>query len=504
MYVLKRNGKEEEVHFDKITNRIKHLCNNLNPDFVNPIKVTQRVVEGVYPGVTTSELDTLAAETCAYMSQYHPDFSILAARIAISNLHKNTNSSFLETVNTLFYIKDRTGRSSPLVSNELFEIVSKNPKQFEELIDYSKDFEYDYFGFKTLERSYLLKSPIDKKIIERPQHMLMRVCIGIHANDFEAVKISYKLMSSGKFTHATPTLFNAGTQKPQMSSCFLLTMKDDSINGIFETLKQCALISKTAGGIGISISNIRSTESYIRGTNGFSNGIVPMLRVFNDTARYVDQGGGKRKGSIAVYLEPWHSDIFEFLDLKKNHGKEEIRARDLFYGLWIPDIFMRRVMNNENWTLFCPNEAIGLLDTFGEEFEKLYLKYESELNLGKRTVKAQNLWFKILEAQQETGTPYMLYKDACNSKSNQKNLGVIRASNLCTEIIEYTSPEEVHIYIHTNTLQKYIYLHALSLPPALSLPLSPLTLSTPHTLPLPPLSQPPQPFQPPQPSQFQY
>ena len=456
MFVLKRDGSKEEVGFDKITRRIASLCEDLNPEFVDPVKVTQKVVEGVYSGVSTSEIDVLAAETCAYMSQFHPDFSTLAARIAVSNLHKNTSSDFVEVVRILHGVTDKAGRPAPLVSDELLDIVGKHGEKINGAIDYERDYQFDYFGFKTLERSYLLRYPETKKIVERPQQMFMRVSLGIHGFEIDEAIHTYNLMSRGYFTHATPTLFNAGTPKPQMSSCFLLSMKEDSIDGIYETLKQCALISKTAGGIGVAITNIRACESYIRGTNGFSNGIVPMLRVFNDTARYVDQGGGKRKGSIAVYLEPWHPDIFEFLELRKNHGKEEHRARDLFYGLWIPDLFMKRVMENKDWSLLCPNECPGLQDSYGKAFEDLYAKYEAE-GKARKTVKSQALWFKILESQQETGTPYMLYKDACNEKSNQKNLGTIRCSNLCTEIVEYTSPDEIAVCnLASVALPKYV------------------------------------------------
>lgn len=457
MYVIKRTGEKEEVAFDKITRRIASLCEGLNPEFIDPVKVTQKVVEGVYPGVTTSEIDVLAAETCAYMSQLHPDFSTLAARIAVSNLHKNTQGDFIEGVKILHGVKDKAGRPAPLVSDELLDIVLEHGEKINAAIDYDRDYQFDYFGFKTLERSYLFRNPETKSVVERPQQMFMRVSLGIHGKDaIDDAIVTYNLMSKGFFTHATPTLFNAGTPKPQMSSCFLLSMKEDSIEGIYETLKQCALISKTAGGIGVAITNVRACESYIRGTNGFSNGIVPMLRVFNDTARYVDQGGGKRKGSIAVYMEPWHPDIFEFLDLRKNHGKEEQRARDLFYGLWIPDLFMKRVMENKDWSLFCPNECPGLQDSYGEAFEKLYLQYESE-GKARKVIKSQALWFKILESQQETGTPYMLYKDACNEKSNQKNLGTIRCSNLCTEIIEYTSPDEIAVCnLASLALPKYV------------------------------------------------
>jgi ribonucleoside-diphosphate reductase alpha chain len=402
-----------------------------------------RVIEGLYDGVTTSELDNLAAEIAATMTTTHPDYAKLAARISVSNLHKNTKKSFSETMKDLYlYVNPRTGKKAPLLSDEVFKVISENAEQLDSTIIYNRDFGYDYFGFKTLERSYLLK--LNGKIAERPQHMLMRVSVGIHLDDLEAAIETYELMSKKYFTHATPTLFNSGTPKPQMSSCFLLAMKDDSIDGIYDTLKQTAKISQSAGGIGLSIHNIRATGSYIAGTNGTSNGIVPMLQVFNDTARYVDQGGGKRKGSFAIYMEPWHADIFEFLELKKNHGKEEMRARDLFYAMWISDLFMRRVEANEDWTLMCPNECPDLYNRHSEEFEKLYLKYEKE-GKGRKKVKARDLWEKILESQIETGTPYMLYKDAANRKSNQKNLGTIRSSNLCTEIMEYTSPDEVAV-----------------------------------------------------------
>ena len=443
MFVVKRGGKKEPVHFDKITKRIEKLCYGLDENFIEPVLIAQKVVQGVYPGVTTSELDELAAETAAYMSTQHPDFSILAARISMSNLHKSTSASFMETVDKLKnYVHPKTGLNAPLIAPDCYEIIKNNIERLESVIDYARDFSFDYFGFKTLERAYLLK--INGEIVERPQHMIMRVSVGIHKEDIESAIKTYDLMSKMMFTHATPTLFNAGTPRPQLASCFLVTMKDDSIDGIYDTLKSCACISKYAGGIGLSVHNIRSTGSYIRGTNGSSNGIVPMLRVFNDTARYVDQGGGKRKGSFAIYLEPWHSDVFEFLDLKKNHGDENARARDLFYAMWIPDLFMKRVQADKQWTLFCPNVARGLHDTWGEEFETLYEKYESE-GKGYRTVRAQELWFKIIESQVETGTPYMLYKDACNRKSNQQNLGTIKSSNLCTEIIEYTAPDEIAV-----------------------------------------------------------
>ncbi len=442
MFVLKRDGRREPVQFDKITARIKKLCYGLH-DAVDPTKVAMRVIEGVYDGVTTTELDNLAAEVAATNAVTHPDYAQLASRIAVSNLHKATKKSFTETMKDLHeYVDPITGENASLIAEDVWEIIQKNSELLDSSIIYDRDFSYDFFGFKTLERSYLLK--IEGQIAERPQQMLMRVAVGIHKDDMDSAIETYNMMSEGWFTHATPTLFNAGTPKPQMSSCFLLTTKEDSISGIYDTLKQCAKISQNAGGIGLAIHDIRATGSYIKGTNGTSNGIVPMLRVFNDTARYVDQGGGKRKGSFAVYIEPWHADIFDFLDLRKNHGKEEQRARDLFYALWTPDLFMKRVEDNGDWTLMCPNECPGLADSWGAEFEALYTKYEAE-GKGRKTMKAQDLWFKILESQVETGTPYMLYKDAANGKSNQQNLGTIRSSNLCTEIIEYTSPDEVAV-----------------------------------------------------------
>ena len=442
MYVLKRDGRKEPMMFDKITARVRKLCYGLN-ELVDPVKVAMRVIEGLYDGVTTSELDNLAAEIAATMTTAHPDYAKLAARISVSNLHKNTKKSFSETMEDLYtYVNPRTGKKAPLLSDEVYKVIKDNKDKLDSAIIYNRDFGYDYFGFKTLERSYLLK--LNGQIAERPQHMLMRVSVGIHLDDLDAALETYELMSKKFFTHATPTLFNSGTPKPQMSSCFLLTMKEDSIDGIYDTLKQTAKISQSAGGIGLAMHNIRATGSYIAGTNGTSNGIVPMLRVFNDTARYVDQGGGKRKGSFAIYLEPWHADIFDFLDLKKNHGKEEMRARDLFYAMWIPDLFMKRVQEDGEWTLMCPNECPGLPDTHSEEFDALYLKYEEE-GKGRKKIKARELWEKILESQIETGTPYMLYKDAANRKSNQQNLGTIRSSNLCTEIIEYTSPDEVAV-----------------------------------------------------------
>lgn len=442
MYVIKRDGKRELVQFDKITARIKKLCYSLH-ESVDPQRVAMRVIEGVYDGVSTTELDNLAAEVAATNAVTHPDYASLASRIAVSNLHKATKKSFAETMNDLYnYVDPVTGDPASLLAEDVHEIIQENAEFLDSQIIYDRDFSYDYFGFKTLERSYLLK--MNGEISERPQQMLMRVSVGIHKDDLDSVVKTYNMLSEGWFTHATPTLFNAGTPKPQMSSCFLLTMKEDSISGIYDTLKQCAKISQSAGGIGLAMHNIRAKGSYIKGTNGTSNGIVPMLRVFNDTARYVDQGGGRRKGSFAMYLEPWHADVFDFLEMRKNHGKEEQRARDLFYALWIPDLFMKRVEENGDWTLMCPNECPGLPESHSAEFEALYTKYEKE-GKGRKTIKAQDLWFKILDSQVETGTPYMLFKDAANAKSNQKNLGTIRSSNLCTEIIEYTAPDEVAV-----------------------------------------------------------
>ncbi|MCW7469569.1 ribonucleoside-diphosphate reductase subunit alpha [Leptospira kanakyensis] len=442
MFVLKRNGKQESVKFDKVTARIEKLSYGLSR-LVSPIDVAKKVIEGIYDGVSTSELDNLAAEIAASLTTKHPDYALLASRIAVSNLHKNTTKSFSETMERLYsYIDPKTKKVMPLIAEDVWEIVKQHSELLDSSIIYDRDFGFDYFGFRTLEKSYLLK--LDGKIVERPQHMYMRVALGIHKHRIDDVIKTYNLMSERWFTHATPTLFNAGTPKPQMSSCFLLTMKDDSIDGIYDTLKQTAKISQSAGGIGLSIHNIRATGSYIGGTNGTSNGIIPMLRVFNDTARYVDQGGGKRKGAFAVYLEPWHADIFPFLELKKNHGKEEMRARDLFFALWISDLFMKRVEEGGDWSLFCPNEAPGLSEVYGEEFVSLYEQYERE-GRARTKVKAQDLWFAIVESQIETGTPYLLYKDAANSKSNQKNLGTIKSSNLCTEILEFTSPDEVAV-----------------------------------------------------------
>ena len=443
MLVIKRDGHRESVKFDKITARIEKLCYGLDPTNINPVEVAMKVINGLYDGVTTIELDNLAAEIAATMTTRHPDFAKLAARIAISNLHKVTSKSFSNTMKRLYtYVDPKTAQNAPLISKETWKIIKDHAAELDEAIIYDRDFGYDYFGFKTLERSYLMK--VDGKTVERPQHMIMRVAVGIHGEDIAAAIETYNLMSEKWFTHATPTLFNAGTPRPQLSSCFLLTMKDDSIDGIYDTLKNCAKISQSAGGIGLSIHNVRAKGSYIKGTGGTSNGIVPMLRNFDMTARYVDQGGGKRKGSFAIYLETWHADIFDFLDLKKNHGKEELRARDLFYAMWISDLFMRRVENNEMWSLMCPNECPGLADCYGEEFERLYEMYEKEGKYRKQ-IKAQDLWFEILESQIETGTPYILYKDAANRKSNQKNLGTIKSSNLCTEIMEYTSADEIAV-----------------------------------------------------------
>ncbi|MBW8050385.1 MAG: ribonucleoside-diphosphate reductase subunit alpha [Cytophagales bacterium] len=455
MYVIKRDGRHESVKFDKITARIEKLCYGLNMEYVESVDIAKKVIEGIYEGVTTVELDQLAAETAASLTTRHPDYAKLSARIAVSNLHKRTSKSFSNTMKRLYtHVNPETGENAPMIAKDVYEVIRKNAALLDSTIIYDRDFHYDYFGFKTLERSYLLR--MDGKVVERPQHMLMRVALGIHKADIDTAIETYELLSEKWFTHATPTLFNAGTPKSQLSSCFLLTMKEDSIEGIYDTLKQCAKISQSAGGIGLSVHNIRATGSYIKGTGGTSDGLVPMLKVFNDTARYVDQGGGKRKGAFAIYLEPWHSDIFEFLDLRKNVGKEELRARDLFYALWIPDLFMKRVEDNEEWSLFCPNEAPGLTECYGEKFEKLYEKYERE-GKPRKVVKAQELWFEILQAQIETGTPYMLYKDACNLKSNQKNLGTIKSSNLCTEIVEYTSPDEVAVCnLASISLPKYV------------------------------------------------
>jgi len=443
MVVIKRDGREEVIHFDKITSRIEKLCYGLESDYIDPTQITLKVISGLYPGVTTVELDNLAAEIAATMTTKHPDYAILAARIAVSNLHKETKKKFSDVITDLHKMKhSTTGKPTPMIAESYYKIVMANRDKLDAAVVYERDFQYQYFGFKTLERAYLLK--IDGKVVERPQHMLMRVSVGIHGEDIESAIETYDLLSQKMFTHASPTLFNAATSRPQLSSCFLLTMSGDSIEGIYDTLKQCALISKSAGGIGINVHCIRATGAYIAGTNGYSNGLVPMLRVFNNTARYVDQGGNKRPGAFAIYLEPWHADIFDFLDLRKNHGKEEQRARDLFYALWIPDLFMKRVKADGNWSLMCPDECPGLHEVWGDEFEALYEKYEKE-GRARKTVKAQKLWYSIIESQIETGTPYMLYKDSCNRKSNQQNLGTIKCSNLCTEIVEYSAPDEVAV-----------------------------------------------------------
>ncbi|KAJ2643919.1 ribonucleotide-diphosphate reductase subunit rnr1 [Coemansia sp. RSA 1694] len=444
MFVIKRDGTSEKVQFDKITARINKLSYGLDTNYVDSAAVAQKVISGVYQGVTTVELDNLAAETAAYMTVQHPDYAQLAARIAISNLQKETHDTFSATIKDLHaFINPKTGKHSPMVSDELAALVAAQAERIDAAVDYTRDFGYNYFGFKTLERSYLLR--INGRVAERPQHLLMRVSLGIHGSNIDAALETYDLMSRKLFTHASPTLFNSGTPRPQLSSCFLVAMHDDSIEGIYDTLKVCAQISKNAGGIGLHVSNIRATGSYIAGTNGTSNGLVPMLRVFNNTARYVDQGGNKRPGAFAIYLEPWHADVFAFLDLRKNHGKEEVRARDLFYALWIPDLFMRRVIDGGQWSLFCPHEAPGMQDVWGADFDALYEKYERTPGLARQTIDAQKLWYAILDAQIETGNPFMLYKDACNRKSNQQNLGTIKCSNLCTEIVEYSDPDEVAV-----------------------------------------------------------
>ncbi|UZC80453.1 V083; CPXV-BR_085 V083 [Cowpox virus] len=443
MFVIKRNGYKENVMFDKITSRIRKLCYGLNMDHIDPIKIAMKVIQGIYNGVTTVELDTLAAEIAATCTTQHPDYAILAARIAVSNLHKETKKLFSEVMEDLFnYVNPKNGKHSPIISSIAMDVVNKYKDKLNSVIIYERDFSYNYFGFKTLEKSYLLK--INNKIVERPQHMLMRVAVGIHQWDIDSAIETYNLLSEKWFTHASPTLFNAGTSRHQMSSCFLLNMMDDSIEGIYDTLKRCALISKMAGGIGLSISNIRASGSYISGTNGTSNGIIPMLRVYNNTARYIDQGGNKRPGVMAIYLEPWHSDIMAFLDLKKNTGNEEHRTRDLFIALWIPDLFMKRVKDDGEWSLMCPDECPGLDDVWGDEFERLYTQYEREKRY-KSIIKARVVWKAIIESQIETGTPFILYKDACNKKSNQQNLGTIKCSNLCTEIIQYADANEVAV-----------------------------------------------------------
>ena len=470
MRVMKRDGKFEDISFDKILNRVKNLGNNMEPKLkLNYSQFVMDVIEQLYPDISTTKIDELTAEQCASMCTKHPDYGSLASRIIVSNNHKNTLASFSETMELLYEFKDIHDKHIPIIDANVWSIIKKNKDFFDNLVDYNRDFEIDYFGFKTLERAYLMR--VDKKVVERPQHMWLRVSIGIHFDDLDAVKETYDLMSQKYFTHATPTLYNAGTPRPQLSSCYLLSMEDDSIEGIYNTLKECANISKWAGGIGLHIHNVRATGTHIRGTNGTSNGIVPMLQVFNKTARYVDQGGGKRNGSFAIYMEPWHSDIEDFLDLKKNHGDEEMRARDLFYALWIPDLFMEKVEKDLEWCLFCPDKCPGLSDCYGEEFNALYNKYESEGKMNKR-VKARDVWYKILDSQMETGTPYLLYKDAANEKSNQKNLGVIKSSNLCTEIIEYSNDEETAVcnlasiglskYVKDDKTFNYEHLHSVT------------------------------------------
>lgn len=443
MHVQKRSGKKEKVNFDKVLYRIKELSYGLNYH-IDVTEVAKRTIDGIYDGVRTSELDALSAQIAASLAIKHHDYSILAARLAISNIHKNTDKKFSDAIKKLYRYKNKgTGKRSPKVSKELYDTVMKHQEKINSAIVQARDNNtLDYFGVKTLELTYLTK--VDGQTVERPQYMFMRVALGLHGEDVDAAIETYNLMSQKYFIHATPTLFNAGTTLPQLSSCFLLAMQDDSIKGIYETLKRCARISQYAGGIGLSIHNVRAKNSYIAGSGGRSNGLVPMLRNFNETSRYVDQGGGRRKGSTAIYLEPWHPDIEDFLEMKKNRGAEELRAKDLFYALWIPDLFMKRVEADAEWSLFCPNEAKGLYNLYGEAFEKKYESFEKK-GVARKTMKARELWFKILESQIETGTPYMLYKDAANAKSNQQNLGVIRSSNLCCEVIEYTDSNEIAV-----------------------------------------------------------
>ena len=438
MYVTKRDGQREIVSFDKILKRIRTIGTEAGIK-INYTSLVMKVIDQLYDGISTTKIDELSAEQCASLASTHPDYNILAGRITISNHHKNTPNSFLEVINQLYWYRDGHNRHSPLVSHELFVVVNANPDFFEALCDYSRDYLIEYFGFKTLERAYLMK--INKVTVERPQHMWLRVAVGIHGDNLEDIRETYELMSQKYFTHATPTLFNAGTPRQQLSSCFLLGMESDSVDGIYNTLKECALISKWAGGIGLHIHNIRASGSHIRGTNGQSNGIVPMLKVFNNTAKYIDQGGGRRNGSFAIYLEPWHADIEMFLQMRKNHGDEELKARDLFYALWTPDLFMERVKADGKWTLMCPDECPGLSDVYGAEFNELYQKYEVD-GRGRKTVKARDLWFQVLDAQMETGTPYLLFKDAANEKSNQKNIGTIKSSNLCCEVLLYSDDKE--------------------------------------------------------------
>lgn len=470
MFVTKRSGSKEELSFDKIVNRVRVLGYDANIHHINYQLLAIDIIKQLYDNISTSKIDELLAEQCAIMANKHPDYSILASRVVISNHQKNTSDSFFSSMEPLFnHYNINTNQHNPIISSDFYDFIKHNREVLDSFIVHDRDYLIDYFGFKTLERAYLLK--YNNTIVERPQYMWLRVAIALHYKTIgkfsksyvlERIKETYDLMSTKYFTHATPTLFNAGTNNPQMSSCFLVAMKEDSIDGIFDTLKECALISKWAGGIGLHVHNIRSKNSYIAGTNGTSNGLVPMLKVFNDTARYVDQGGNKRNGSFAIYLEPWHPDIFDFLDLKKNHGDENSKARDLFYGLWICDLFMKRVHSDSNWSLFCPNKCNGLADTFGDEFEQLYINYEN-LGYATKTIKARELWYAILDSQMETGTPYMLYKDHINKKSNQQNVGTIKSSNLCCEITEYSSSEETAVcnlasialcsFVNTNTKQ---------------------------------------------------
>tara|TARA_Y100000992_G_scaffold170500_1_gene114631 strand:- start:162 stop:2669 length:2508 start_codon:yes stop_codon:yes gene_type:complete len=441
MHVTKRNGETEIVSFNKILTRIKKIGNESNIK-INFTSLAMKVIDQLFDYITTTQIDNLTSEQCASMASIRPEYSILASRLSISNHHKNTSNSFFSVVDKLYNNSDIFDKHTPIVTKKLFDIANKYKDEFEKIIDYERDYLIDYFGFKTLERAYLMK--INGVVIERPQHMWLRVAIGIHDDNFDEIIETYNLLSQKYFTHGTPTLFNAGTPRPQLSSCFLIGMNDDSIRGIYHTLSDCALISKWAGGIGLHIHNVRASGSHIRGTNGTSNGIVPMLRVFNNTAKYVDQGGGKRNGSFAIYLEPWHADIQVFLQMRKNHGDEELKARDLFYALWIPDLFMKRVKEDKEWTLMCPDECPGLSDVYGDDFEKLYIEYENN-NKGKKSVSARKLWFDILDSQMETGTPYLLYKDSVNRKTNQKNVGTIKSSNLCTEITEYSDSNETAV-----------------------------------------------------------
>jgi len=442
MYVTKRNGNREIVSFDKILNRIKKLGQEANIKHLNYTSLVMKVIDQIYDSISTTKIDELSAEQCAAMASIHPDYNILAGRIVVSNHQKNTSASFKDVMTNLYQYLDKHDKHSPIVTEQIYNIANKYEHEIEAKIDYNRDYLIDFFGFKTLERAYLMK--INKKTVERPQHMWLRVAIGIHGDNLDRVFETYEFMSKKYFTHATPTLFNAGTPHPQLSSCFLLAMENDSIEGIYNTLKDCALISKWAGGIGLHVHNIRASGSHIRGTNGQSNGLVPMLKVFNNTAKYVDQGGGRRNGSFAIYLEPWHADIEMFLQMRKNHGDEELKARDLFYALWIPDLFMERVKSDGQWTLMCPDECPGLSDVYGDDFNKLYTSYE-ESGRGRKTVKARDLWFQVLDAQMETGTPYLLYKDACNKKSNQKNIGMIKSSNLCSEIVQVSNENETAV-----------------------------------------------------------